>query len=86
MVGLEGGWLGGLGRMYVLALLGEMTQDGLIQVWAVPHCIEVGETIKGVAVACLDGIQLCLLNWKTHACMVESNESSHAGKVKALRI
>jgi len=78
--------LGGLGRMNVLALLGEMTQDGFVRVWAVPRCVGVGKSIKGVEVACLDGIEPCLLDWKARACMVEDNKSTHARKIKALGI
>lgn len=61
------GWWGrgngglGLGGMNVLALLGEMTQDGLVRIWAVPRCIGVGEAIKSVTVVGFDGIQPCLL-------------------------
>jgi hypothetical protein len=48
--------------------------------------IGVGEPIEGVTVACLDGIEPCLLDRKTKACMVESDKSTHAGKVEALGI
>jgi hypothetical protein len=65
-------------------LLGQMTHDGLIHIWAVPHCIGVGESIEGVAVACLDGIQPCLLDWKAYACVIEPNKSTHAGEIKVL--
>ncbi len=80
--------LGGLGQTNVLALLGEMTQDGFVQVWAVlvPLRVGVGKSIKGVEVACLDGIKPWLLDWKASACMVEDNESTHARKIKALGI
>jgi hypothetical protein len=61
-----------------------MTQDGFIRVWAVPCRIGVGKSIKGVEVACLDGIEPCLLDWKAGARMVEENESTHARKIKAL--
>jgi len=61
--GLWGGgrrWRGngglGLGRPDVLALLSEMTHDGLVRVGAVPCCIGVGKTVEGVAVAGLDGL------------------------------
>ncbi len=56
-----------------------MTHDGLIQVGAVASHIGVGEPIKGVAVAGLDGIQPSLLDWKAQAGMVEANKSSYAG-------
>jgi hypothetical protein len=61
--GLWGGgrrWRGngglGLGRPDVLALLSEMTHDGLVRVGAVPCCIGVGKAVEGVAVAGLDGL------------------------------
>ncbi len=78
--------LGGLGQTNVLALLGEMTQDGFVLVWAVPRRVGVGKSIKGVKVACLDGIEPCSVDWKAGACMVEENESTHARKIKALGI
>ncbi len=81
-----GDMLGGLGRTNVLALLGKITQDGFVQVWAVPRRVGVGKSIKGVKVACLDGIKPCLLDWKARACMVETNKSTHAWKIKALGI
>jgi hypothetical protein len=81
-----GDMLGGLGRTNVLALLREMTQDGFVRVWAVPCPVEVGKPIKGVKVACLDGIKPCLLDWKDRACMVEANKSTYARKIKALGI
>jgi len=65
-----GGWRGrgngglGLGRPDVLALLSEMTHDGLVRVGAVPCCVGVGKTIEGIAVAGLDGLQPRLLDWK----------------------
>ncbi len=60
-------------------MLGKMTHDGLIRVGAVMCNIGVGEAIKGVAVAGLDGIQPSLLDWKAQACMIEANKSSYAG-------
>ncbi len=81
-----GEMLGGLGRTNVLALLGKMTQDSFVQVWAVPRRVGVDKSIKGVKVACLDGIEPCLLDLKARACMVEANESTHARKIKGLGI
>ena len=81
----SGNWWGrgdgelGLGRTDVLALLGKMTHDGLARVGAVTCSIGVGEAIEGVAVAGLDDIQPCLLDWKAQACIVESDKCSHAG-------
>jgi hypothetical protein len=63
-----------------------MTQDGFVRVWAVPCRIGVGKSIKGVKVACLDGIEPCLPDWKAGSCMVEENESTHARKIKALGV
>jgi hypothetical protein len=69
--------------MNVLTSLGDMFQDGFIQLWAVPRRVGVGKSIKGVKVACLDGIEPCLLDWKARACMVKDNKSTHARKIKA---
>ena len=60
-----------------------MTHDGFIQIGSVACNIGVGEPIKGVTVAGLDGIQPSLLDRKAQACMVEANESRYAGKVEA---
>ncbi len=58
----------------------------LVCIRTVSHRIAVGETLKRVTVASLDGVEPCLLDRKAKACMGESNESSHAGKVEALGI
>jgi hypothetical protein len=63
-----------------------MTQDGFACIQTVSCHVAVGETLERVTVASLDGVEPCLLDRKAKACMVESNESSHAGKVKALGI
>ncbi len=54
-----------LRRSDVLALLGEMTQDGLVRVWAVVGCIGVREAIASVTVTCFDGFQPCMLDKET---------------------
>jgi hypothetical protein len=54
-----------LGRMYVLALLSQMTHDGLVCIWTVSGHIGVHETVKEVAVAGLDGLKPCLLDRET---------------------
>jgi hypothetical protein len=65
-----GGWRSvgngglGLGGPDVLALLGQVTHDGLIRVGTVACCIGVGEAFEGLAVACLYCIKPCLLDWK----------------------
>ena len=54
----------GLGGPDVLALLGQVTHDGLIRVGTVACCVGVGEAFEGLKVACLYGIQPCLFDWK----------------------
>jgi len=63
-----------------------MPHDGLVRVGAVPRCIGVGEAGEGVAVACLDGVQPCLLHWKAQTSMIETHKSRYAGKVEAAGI
>jgi hypothetical protein len=60
-----------------------MAQDGLIGIGAVSRYVGVGETVKRVKVASPDSIQPCLFDWEANACMVETNESSYAGEIKA---
>ncbi len=40
-----------------LTLLGKMAHDCLVSIQTVPGCIGVGETIKGVTVSGIDGIE-----------------------------
>jgi hypothetical protein len=47
-----------------LALLGKVTKDGLVSIGAVLSCIGIGETIKGIIIFGLDGIQPGLLDGK----------------------
>jgi hypothetical protein len=64
-------------------LLGKMAHDCLISVRIVPGCIGVGDAIKGVVVAGFDGVKPSLLHRKAQAGMIESNQSTNAGEVKA---
>jgi hypothetical protein len=50
----------------------------------VPGCIGVGEAIKGVAVAGFDGTKPGLLNWKAQVGMIELNQGTNAGEIKAV--
>ncbi len=61
-----------------------MAHDCLISVRTVPGCIGVGEAIKGVTVAGFDGIKLRLLDRKAQAGMIETNQGTNAGEIKAV--
>jgi hypothetical protein len=76
----------GLGQPDILALLGQMSQDGLIGIWAIAGYIGVGQAIKQVTVTCFDSVEPCLLDWKAKAGMVESNQGTDAGEVHVARI
>ncbi len=73
----------GLGQADILALLCKVAKDGLIHIRAVACHIGVGETIKGITVTGLDGIEPCLLGKEAKTGMVEPDESSDAGEVQA---
>ncbi len=60
-----------------------MAHDCLVSVQTVPGCIGVGEAIKGVAVAGFDGIEPSLLDRKAQEGMIESNQGTNAGEIKA---
>jgi hypothetical protein len=62
---------GRLGSPYVLALLSQMTHDGLVCIRTVSGHVGVRDAVKGVAVAGLDGLDLCLLDKKTQAGMIK---------------
>ncbi len=64
-------------------MLSKMAHDWLISVWTVPGCIGVGEAIKGVAVASFDGVEPSFLDQKIQAGMIESNQGTNAGDIKA---
>ncbi len=64
-------------------MLGKMAHDHLVSVRTVPGCIGVGEAIKGVTVAGFDGIEPHLLDQKAQAGMIESNQGTNAGEIKA---
>jgi hypothetical protein len=46
-------------------LLGKVTKDGLVSIGTVLSRIGIGETIKGIPISSLDGIQPGLLDGKT---------------------
>jgi hypothetical protein len=73
----------GLGQADILALLCKVAKDGLVCIWAVARCIGVGETIKGITVTGLDGVEPCLFGREAQTGMVETNKSSNAGEVQA---
>ncbi len=73
----------GLGRADILALLCKVAKDDLIRIRAVAHRVGVGETIKGITVTGLDGIEPCLFGREAKTGMVEPDESSNAGEVQA---
>ncbi len=60
-----------------------MAHDCLVSVRTVPGYIGVGEAIEGVAVAGFDGIKPSLLDRKAQAGMIESNQCTNAGEIKA---
>ncbi len=64
-------------------MLGKMAHDPLIGVWTVPGQIGVCEALKGVAVAGFDSIQPSLLDRETKAGMIEPNQGTNAGEIKA---
>jgi hypothetical protein len=63
-----------------------MTHNGLICIWAVSCSVGVSETVKEFTVAGFDGLQPCLLDMKANTCMVESDKSTNARKIKAAGI
>ncbi len=64
-------------------MLGKMAYDPLVSVQTVPGCIGVGVAIEGVAVAGIDGIKPHLLDRKAQAGMIETNQGTNAGEIKA---
>ncbi len=66
-----------------MALLGKMAHDGLIGVRTVPGRIGVGEALEGVAVAGLDSVKPSLLDRETKVGMIEPNQGTDAGEIKA---
>ncbi len=73
----------GLGRVDIPALLCKVAKDGLVHIRAVVRCVGVGETIKGITVTDLDGIEPCLFGREANTGMVEPDESSDAGELQA---
>ncbi len=64
-------------------MLGKMAYDHLVIIRTVPGCIGVGEAIKGVTVACFDGVEPHLLGRKAQVGMIETNQGTNAGEIKA---
>ncbi len=64
-------------------MLCKVAKDGLIRIWAVARRVGVGETIKGITVTSLDGVEPCLFGREAKTGMVEPNESSDAREVQA---
>ncbi len=60
-----------------------MANDHLISVWTVPGSIGVGEAIEGVAVAGFDSVKPSLLDREAQAAMIEPNQGTNAGEIKA---
>ncbi len=67
-------------------MLGKITHDCLVSVQTVPGCIGVGEAIEGVTVAGFDGVEPSLLDRKAQAGMIETNQGTNAGEIKAARV
>ncbi len=67
-------------------MLGKMAHDHLVSVRTVPGCIGVGEAIEGVTVASFDGIKPHFLDRKVQAGMIETNQGTNAGEIKAARV
>ena len=66
-----------------MALLGKMTHDHFVCVQTILGSIGVSEALEGVAVACFDGIQPDLFDWKAKTGMIKTNQGSNAGQIKA---
>ncbi len=65
-------------------MLGKMAHDCLISVWTVLDRIEVSEALEGVAVSGFDPVKPSLLDRETQAGMIEPNQGTDAGKIKAV--
>jgi hypothetical protein len=76
----------GLGGADVLPLLGQMTHDGLVCIGTIPRGIGICETVEGVTIPCPDGIEPRLFDGEAKTCMIETDEGSNAGQVKAAGI
>ena len=50
-----------------MAFLRQISFDGLVGVGAVASCIGVSEPWNGVEVACFDGLEPGLFDWKANA-------------------
>jgi hypothetical protein len=61
-----------------------MAYDRLIGFWTVPGCIGVGEAFEGVPAAGFDSVEPSLLDREAQAGMIEPNQSTDAGEIKAV--
>ncbi len=64
-------------------LLGKMAHDCLISVRTVHGSIGVGEAINGVTVAGFDSVEPSLLDREAQVGMIETNQGTNAGEIKA---
>ncbi len=60
-----------------------MARDRLIGIRTVPGRIGVGEALQGVAVAGFDSVKPSLLDRETKVGMIEPNQGTNAGEIKA---
>ncbi len=65
-------------------MLGKMAHGPLVSVRKVLGFIGVSEAIKGVAVASVDGIEPSFLDRIAQACMIETNQGTNPGEIKAV--
>jgi hypothetical protein len=67
-------------------LLGQMSQDRLVGIWAIAGHIGVGQAIERVAVSRFGSIDPCLLDQKAKAGMVEASQGTKDGEIHAARV
>jgi hypothetical protein len=60
-----------------------MAHDCLIGIRTVPGRIGVGEALEGVAVASFESVEPSLLDREAQAGMIEPNQGTNAGEIKA---
>ncbi len=63
-------------------LLGQMTHDGLVRIGTISCGIGIC-AIEGVTTPCPDGIEPGLFDGEAKTCMIEADECTNAGEVKA---
>jgi hypothetical protein len=64
-------------------VLGKIAHDCLIGIRTVPGSIGLGEALKGVTVAKFDSVEPSLFDREAQAGMIEPNQCTNAGEVKA---